>query len=377
MSCQPLGDLLPGDIARAHALLGPSAELIEQRRAVYLTAIELLAGNGPPVLEHGVLDNPMVRGHLGEVLTGASRYDRDLLRPVTALTTESSSFPVSGFPVRVAAAPGAQFDLTGALQRIGVELDRHGTGGRTPSVITADQPNFDVAYDQLRLGVELAAEVAPELIQDLLPHVTLIAMLDDTSGRVGSASVREYPGLVMLPSPASSLDASEALIHEGAHQRFFDLAITRAMFGANQYAAPKFVSSWAAPNAPHWPIEQTFAAFHAYCCLGAFAENLPTMRPLEATAQSLLPVAGKRAAEIGDWLLRHGEFLGADGHTLIEGLLGRRPGCPPAAEPVPAVPEMTRDEAIVHRLGSRTLVGRRASPVELFWISHNLTDDDR
>jgi hypothetical protein len=375
MSCQSLGDLLPGDIARAHALLGPSAELIEHRRAVYLTAIELLTGDSPPVVEHGVLDNPMVRGHLGEVLTGAVRYDRDFLRPVTALTTESSSFMVSGFPVRVAAAARAQFDLTGALRRIGVELDRHGTGGQAPGVITADRPIFGVAYDRLRHGVELAAEVAPELVQDLLPHVTLIAVLDDTSGRVGSASVREYPGLVMVPSPASSLEASEALIHEGAHQRFFDLAITRAMFGANQHAAPKFVSSWAAPNAPHWPIEQTFAAFHAYCCLGAFAENLPTMR--RVAAQSLLPVAAKRAAEIGDWLLRHGEFLGTDGHALIEGLLGRRPGHPPAAELVPAIREITRDEAIVHRLGRRTLIGRRTSPVELFWVSHNLTDDDR
>jgi hypothetical protein len=133
---------------------------------------------------------------------------------------------------------------------------------------------------------------------------------------------------------------------------------------------PGFVPSWARPAAPPWPLEQTFAAFHAYCCLSAFAELVPPGHGIAAAAPSLLPMAGERSEEIGDWLLRHGEFLGGDGHTLIEGLLGHRPDSPAAAAPIPFDLELTSDEIIVRRLGSRTLIGRRGRPIELFWVTH-------
>ena len=45
----------------------------------------------------------------------------------------------------------------------------------------------------------------------------------DPSGRLGSASAREFPGLVLFPEPQTALEVAEALIHEGAHQKFFDL----------------------------------------------------------------------------------------------------------------------------------------------------------
>ncbi len=33
---------------------------------------------------------------------------------------------------------------------------------------------------------------------------------------MGSATVREYPGLVVVPQPTPPLEVAEALVHEGA-----------------------------------------------------------------------------------------------------------------------------------------------------------------
>jgi len=368
--CQPLDALRPGDIAAAHASLAPTNELIEQRRAVYEAVLELLLGYSPAVSDSQVLDNPMVRGHLGVVLSGGGSLDRTRLRPLSDLTTETSVFTVAGLPIRLAAADDAQVALADALRRIAVQVDGDRPRPRPPRVITNDRPAFTTAHNRVRDGAQLASRVAPELVGDLLPHVALVAVLDAaTSGRLGSASVREYPGLVLMPAPTSALEAAEALIHEGAHQRFFDLAITRAMFGANQFSAPDFRPSWAAADAPHWPLEQTFAAFHAYCCLAAFADALSTRRELRTPRSSLLPVAPQRAAEIGDWLVRHGEFVGVDGHSLISGLLGQHPRGHPAPAPPTSSPEHTpEDQVLVRHVRGRTLVARR-STMELFWTT--------
>ena len=89
---------------------------------------------------------------------------------------------------------------------------------------------FAAVVHTLTSGIELAVSVAPELALDLLPHVALFAVVDsECSGQLGSASLREFPGLILLPEPRSSVEVAEALIHEGAHQKFFDLAMTRSV----------------------------------------------------------------------------------------------------------------------------------------------------
>jgi hypothetical protein len=104
---------------------------------------------------------------------------------------------------------------------------------------------------------------------------------------------------------------AEALIHEGAHQKFFDLATTRALFGAQRYP------------------------------------------------------------EIGDWLLAHGECLGQDGHALLGAVTGRRPERNNIDVPVD-LGRLSADIAdgslLVREVGERTLVARQSRRAELFWI---------
>lgn len=364
----PLG---AADLQSAHALFGLPAEVIEQRRTLYRTLLEMLSGEEPrPGADEYILDNPAVRGHLGVVHAGDEPFTPSKCCPVSELVAEGCTTTVEGCVVRLASTPSAQEALAGAVLQISGELQRYGADvPESALVTTTGQPAALSLFDRLVDGIELAVRMAPVLALDLLPHVSLFAVLTrDVSGRLGSASAREFPGLILLPEPETSLEVAEALIHEGAHQKFFDLATTRALFGARPYPAPTFSPSWAQPGAPGWPVEQTFTAWHAYCCLSVFHDSLGN---LDTHSDSLLPRAGERYPEIGDWLLAHGECLGQDGHALLGAVTGRRPGRNSIDVPVDLgrLSADIADGSLLRReVGERTLVARQAGRAELFWI---------
>jgi hypothetical protein len=359
-----------GEIRRVHEAFDPPTDLIEQRRAVYRIAIHLLSDSSSGDASADVLDNPLVRGRLGEALTGAANFGVDCLHPVDELVADGYSTEVDGFEVRLASAAVAALALRPVLRRVADELSRHGDESWTPTVLVTDDERTAKAWRTLVAGIRLAVQVAPDLARDLLPHVALFAVCArEASDRLGSASAREYPGLVLLPEPESALEVAEALIHEGVHQKFFDLALTKTIFGEGTRAAPRFRPSWAPPEAPDWPIEQAFAAFHAYVCLGVFgAAGRGTFgHELVRHPHSLLPAAEGRAAEIGEWLLDRGSFLGPHGHLLLERLLGRTPAEIPASQ-ISRLDRRLFEGAEVAHCGSRTLIGRRGDSVELYWI---------
>jgi hypothetical protein len=366
--------LSDGDVRRAHERLGGADEIIAQRRVLYATAVELYARpDEQRDFAVDVLDNPLSRGHLGEVLGGQSRYSITELRPVTELIAPGFDTEVGGHPVRLASAPPARSVLRDVVRRVTAELQRYGDENGGPELLTTDRrAALATAYGHLCDGVRLAARIAPALALDLLRHVFLFAVVADGSGRLGSASAREFPGLVLFPEPRSALEVAEALIHEGAHQKFFDLAMTRSIFGPRSSLAPPFVPSWASPEAPAWPLEQTFAAWHAYRCLGVFAGYIQGLADdVNVHDDSLLPKATDRARELGDWLRQRGAFLGADAHELIGALDGSRPSDRADGDGIGlAAVQRLADEtgAIVRPAGSRTLIATRSTPPDLYWV---------
>jgi hypothetical protein len=191
----------------------------------------------------------------------------------------------------------------------------------------------------------------------------------ETSAGLVSASSRYFPGLVLIDQPSSAIEVAEALVHEGAHEKFFDLAITRSVLGVQSDLAEEFVTSW---SGARWPIEQVFAAWHAYQCLAQFADaaaGSPT------GPNSLLPVARERAAEIGKWLLVHEVHLMTDARWLLRAILGSPTTVPCGI--VTAEPLVTGRYVIdpLVRLGemptTRRVVGRIESPPELFWLERD------
>ena len=189
---------------------------------------------------------------------------------------------------------------------------------RPQPLTEADGERFDAAFEVVCAGVQLLRRLVPATADDLLAHVSMLAVLKrETSGGVVSASSRYVPGIVLIDEPSTPIEVAEALVHEGAHEKFFDLAITREFLDARAEDAEWFETSW---SHARWPLEQTFAAWHAYTCLAQFFTSCGAE---QLGADSLLPKARERAERSAKWLLAHEVDLRADARRLLHGLMGQ------------------------------------------------------
>jgi hypothetical protein len=350
-------------VESVHATIAPADTLLAERRALYSLAVELLCADAGDVpLPDDLLDSPPVRFRIGEGLAGRATISaRELVACRDALGETRFAH---GLPV--IADDGAHQPLATLL-----EIIRTRPGLR----LLTEGPRFEAALRVVRDGVALAREVSPHLTEDLLAHVNLVALLDpETSHGLASASSRWFPGIVLLDAPATPIEVAEGLIHEGAHQKFFDFAITRQFLGHDADTAEQFETSW---SHARWPMEQTVAAWHAYTCMHRFAvDSGVTAGERRVAASSLLPEAEKRAAEIGGWLVEHRSHLQVHANVLLYGLLMREPEASygtVCAEPI--VTGRLKVDPLV-RLGryeqrGRRLVAKAVTPPELFWIESN------
>jgi hypothetical protein len=361
-----------------HAAIGPAGLLLNERRTLYQLAVELLEPDRP-ALDLDVVDSPVARGHIGDVLAGRAPLRHCELVGISAMTSDGTTTP----ELQVAARPMAGAMLAGPLDTVALELGRQGVAPGSVQLLTeADGERFLSAVGMLADGTALARSVNPELIDDLLAHVALVGMVNPLpEGKLVSASCRAYPGLILLEA-RSSIGVAEALVHEGAHQKLFDLAITHDLLSVDSDRCPPFHPSWA-PEGHVWSMEQTLAACHAYACLARFAQDagVGSSAATEAPVvgeHSLLPVAAERCVIIGQWLLGHSDHLGPDARVLLGHLLGRSPRT--AWRPTPTNPAaVAGDYAVIdpvltfRRCGStdRVLVGCATRPPQLYWLGED------
>jgi hypothetical protein len=357
----------PSDLRDIHAVFGASSAIVDRRRATYSAVIELATGRSDPTPAADLLDSPVVRAHLGELISGSATYSPDAMTPLSLLSSGADTFSVGGAEVAVVRDPAARAALDGAVRHIATELGCTDGSGDVNLLLDGD-PGYEEASQLVVEGLELAATVCPALAVDLLPHVALFAIVstDDRADALGSASVREYPGLVVVPRPACRVEVAEALVHEGAHQKFFDLGLIRSIVAEDSHRAPAYSASWSATGGSSWPLEQCFAAFHAYTCLAIFEAS---MREYGLTGEchefSLLPVAEVRAAELGEWVNRNSRFLGPDGQCLarmLSGDVGRSVGVPPQVDLPRGAGTVVRD------CGGWRLLARTGQYLELYWV---------
>jgi hypothetical protein len=340
-----------------HAAFAGPVEVVAERRALYRLAAELFGVAGD--LPDDVFDSPLVRYLLGGALAGRV----DLVGRNLAVDRDSIG-KVDHVGLPVVADPMAQGALADLLRIVGpVEGLR---------LITMADEGFGEVLDLVDDGVRLVREVGGALAEDLLAHVDLIAVVDPaTAGGLVSASSRYFPGVVVVERPSTAVEIAEALIHEGAHEKFFDLAITRSFFDVNSDLVEEFTPSW---SGARWPFEQVFAAWHAYLCLAQFAR---AATGLTIGSGSLLPKAAERSTEIGEWLLAREAHLLDDARWMLATVLGSpysagsgilSPRSTPANDCFVTNP-------LVRSTGplptGRTLVGRFGSPPDLFWLEND------
>ncbi len=360
------------DVPAVHAAIAAPGALQRERRALYQLAAELLEHGDPPVLDLDVIDSPLTRHQIGDALAGHASLVCSTLVGISALADSGCA----AHELRVASRPEANVLLAAALRNVGAGLDAQHAAVGPPALLTdVDGERFRSALAVLRDGVALARSVSPELIDDLLAHITLVGVIDpQRAGPLVSASPRSYPGLVLLRAPRSNIEVAEALVHEGAHQKLFDLAITHDLLTADSDRCPPFHPPWA-PSRRRWPLEQTLAAYHAYACLARFGDDAGVTAGSRASnPESLLPVAADRSRILGHWLLDQGDHLGTDAHLLLDGLMGRRPSASRAAASrsgAIAADYVIDDPLEFRRYGSsdRVLVGRPSHPPQFYWVS--------
>jgi hypothetical protein len=361
--------LSPTDLRDIHAKLGTASIVVDRRRAVYSAVAELVGGWQDVDLTPDLLDSPAARAHLGEVIIDVRRYRADALVPLSRLTAAAPALMNCTSRTYVVADPDARMPLDPAVRHIRSELGRAGGDDAGIGLLLKDDPAFGDAASTAIEGLEIAVKLCPDLAEDLLPHVPLLGIIrHDGTEYLGSASIREYPGLIVVPSPRTAVEVAEALVHEGAHQKFFDIGITRSLFAADFPRAPLFSASWSGSSAAAWPLEQCAAAFHAYTCLATFYECLSAAGAAGRLHDfSLLPRAEVRAAELGEWVLSNERYFGPDGRKMMAALAGRPDpsNCEALPDEVPRVEAPTA----LRECGEWTLVARMVEHIELFWVS--------
>ncbi|MDT0347999.1 aKG-HExxH-type peptide beta-hydroxylase [Pseudonocardia charpentierae] len=358
----------PTELQAIHAAFGTADALVVRRRAVYSAILELVSGRHEGDITVDLIDSPIVRAHLGEVAVDVRRYRPEALVPLSRLTSNALSFTSTAARIAVAGDVQARAPLEPVVRRIESELSRNGASATSIQLMLNDDPAFNGAARTVIDGLELAVKLCPELADDLMPHVALFTIMGTAGAeQLGSASVREYPGVIIVPQPASAIEVAEALVHEGAHQKFFDLGVTCSVFGEDFHVAPAFKSSWAPRTAPGWPLEQCVAAFHAYTCMATFFQSAGGSGIVGLTDFSLLPHAESRALELASWLLEQKQFLGPDGRAFVEALA--------AATTLGRVDECNRSmmaesaQTVVRRCCGWTLTAQMNGSIDLYWVS--------
>ncbi|WP_162185693.1 aKG-HExxH-type peptide beta-hydroxylase [Lentzea aerocolonigenes] len=342
-----------------HAAIAPAAVLVDERRTLYRLAVDLFAPGTE--LSDNLADHPIVRYEIGRALAGQGGLEQARLAEAAALSVRDVGIDVISDPA--------------AASLIEAPLRIVAPAGASPQPLTeADGERFEAALAIVAEGVRLFREIAPDMAEDLLVHVSMLAVLKrETSGGVVSASSRYVPGIVLIDEPSLPLEVTEALVHEGAHEKFFDLAITQNFLDSRAEDADYFENSW---SHARWPLEQTFAAWHAYSCLAQFNMSIGTE---QLGPDSLLPKARERANEIGGWLLEHEDVLLADSRQLLHGLTGEPTGEADERSDVDCVTLCTEirenghfrvvsDVRIRRARTGRAVVVRATRPPEIFWL---------
>jgi len=302
------------DATAVHSALAPTSTLLAERRALYHLAFEIFTEQSQELPEER-LDNPLFRYRIGEALAGRTAFDATPPDDLAGVTTDLITGRTR---LRLVSRADANERFAHAMRVIHAQS---GGPGEPPRLLTeADGETFARARAVAEAGLRKAYEVSPRLAEDLLPHSSMLAILDPaTSGGLVSGSSRLFPGLILIDQPSCPYDVAEALVHEGAHQKFFDLAITHDFLGADLSKDRIFHPSWSGAS---WPVEQVIAAFHAYACMAQFAEDVIARgETAELGHTSLLLSAREREAEIGRWLLGAEDALEGDARWFLRTFL--------------------------------------------------------
>lgn len=375
------------DLVRAHRSLGSPDELVAQRRALYRLAAELLSLEGLLVhdtssLPEDSFDDPIIRLSIGLNMARAHQHTSgaqpifDLPEPLAhddVLLAEPSRLP----KIRLIATPRGAAHVSPTLRILERHMSLQGQPAQGLHLIEDwRSPRSQEILATVLEGLQLLDDLVEPLAFDLLSNSFLVAVIPQTQRAPMSASLREAPGIIFIREPRVSLDAAEALLHEAAHQRFFDYVLLREMIIGD--TSSRWQPPWRPPGT-EWNLERMMAAAHTYACLTHLKNRLGRTRPdSKPSGGSLLDEARDRVGILLDAILSRVNETGSDAAQFFALLSGSDISVEPPYE-ASATRRWGELRGGVFRSApglhirtqpgwSRSLVGRRGRPPELFWL---------
>jgi hypothetical protein len=352
-----------------HPVFGDPAVILDRRQGLYEFALEILGRRLPGVTSAvqaiaalgraeraAVLDDPVIRVHVHEAL---GRLQRDELGAPDYLERFFAQLEAEGWE----AADGAPLERAmPAARRLGDDdawvwaaaeresaivrnfearfshefLEHHDRtlSERDGGLLLADEPLARLLDD----GYELAFRLLPRLAASVVAHVRLVAFMrvQTPDAAVQSGSIRAIPGAIFL-SPhhlRTPWAVAEALLHECAHNKLFDLYLTRLVLepGYDCRHARTIHARWKKSTLMQrnlWPLDQALSACHVYVHLAVFhravhehADGLvDRFGPVDTSSVMKSPLAFERAAYLAGELAKEDyDGLGSGGRTLVEWL---------------------------------------------------------
>jgi hypothetical protein len=349
------------------ARFGDSPMILERRQALYEFALEVLGRRLPgmaaaagtiaalPARQRAaVLDDPLVRVHIHEAL---GRLQRDELgapdyleRFFAQLATEGwqaadgapleCSLPdagrLGGDDIPVWKAPDRESPIVSNFEaRFAHEfLEHHDRtlSERDGGLLDPD----DELQELLAEGHELLFSLLPGLAASVFSHIRIVAFVrvQTPDAAVQSGSIRAIPGAIFL-SPhhlKTPWSVAEALLHECAHNKLFDLYLTRLILeaGYDCRTARTIHARWnksTLMQRNQWPLDQALSACHVYLHLAVFdrlvhdhaGELVDRFGPIDTSSVMKSPRAHERAAYLVGELAREDyRGLGPDGRALVD-----------------------------------------------------------
>jgi len=355
-----------------HPRFGAASSLLDARDDLYMLVADLAAEAPFEVSEFGpelrkssaatqrlVLGSPVIRSVLNAVLSErkyGAVHDRTEIARLLTIATERMRAGELDRPLESPLAqrlPGHSIWLwrEDGMDEFGRELGRlfqtdvvYGSESENLALRTATRRMTRVIRD----AVLVLDRLVPYLARGLLPHVTLIAVVDQLhrngdrippgSPSFESGSSDSVPGIIFLsPSALRSVwSTAEAIFHESCHQKLFDLASVSTIYrsGYSPASSERIKSIWnrsTAQNSNFWSIDRALIAFHVYVHLAALSKvglwqassaESAGSRPPEVDFDRGFRRTADRAHYLGHMLRESGQIeLGPDGKALVEWLV--------------------------------------------------------
>jgi hypothetical protein len=195
-------------------------------------------------------------------------------------------------------------------------LATQATGQDGRAVAIADTGEFEAAE-------ALLATIVPRLWESARRHIRIVVAVGNAPFKSGSD--RRLPGAVFVAAAVLRHPEllSEALLHEGIHQKLYDIYLQAPVLETAYDAdsSPRLRAPWHGDSdeAPNWPVDNVLAAMHVYAHLAVFRAR----QGLESQHESGPPYASalSRAVYLAE-AARSGRAgrLGPSGTAMVEWL---------------------------------------------------------